>query len=274
MKTKGSLIPQFSQTNNMQTRLFFAVIFCSLLTACSQQTIKPALNDELVKDRDKRALGSLVEDKRSDELTLILTLSGGGTRAAAFSYGVMQELRNMPINADGRSLLDEVDIISSVSGGSFTAAYYGLYGDRMFVDYESRFLKRPVQTRLLRTLMSPSNWFRLGQRSNIAANYYESTIFDKKRFIDMRRDAPGIVINATDLATGQAFSFSDPYFKSICSRLETYSVGRAVVASSAVPVVFSPITLKNYDKECKFLRYRDRSEFRPYLHLVDGGGGW
>ncbi len=45
-----------------------------------------------------------------------------------------------------RRLLDEVDGISSVSGGSFTAAYYGLFGDRIFIDFEEKFLKRDVQS--------------------------------------------------------------------------------------------------------------------------------
>ena len=46
-------------------------------------------------------------------------------------------------------LLDEVDTISGVSGGSFPAAYFGLYGDRIFEDFEERFLYRNVQGALL-----------------------------------------------------------------------------------------------------------------------------
>jgi len=59
----------------------------------------------------------------SENLLLYLTFSGGGTRAAAFSSGVLEELRKTEVVIDGkkRRLLDEVDGISSVSGGSFTA---------------------------------------------------------------------------------------------------------------------------------------------------------
>ena len=83
----------------------------------------------------------------SEEILLILSFSGGGTRAAAFSYGVLEELRATEVTFDGkkRRLLDEVDMISGVSGGSFTAAYFGLFGDRIFEDYESRFLKKNVE---------------------------------------------------------------------------------------------------------------------------------
>jgi len=80
----------------------------------------------------------------SENLLFYLTFSGGGTRAAALSYGVLEELRKTEVVIDGkkRRLLDEVDGISGVSGGSFTAGYYGLFGDRIFEDFESKFLKK------------------------------------------------------------------------------------------------------------------------------------
>ena len=69
----------------------------------------------------------------SDSLFVVLSFSGGGTRAAAFSYGIMEELKKTEIEWKGerKRLLDEVDIISSVSGGSFTAAYYSLNRERL-----------------------------------------------------------------------------------------------------------------------------------------------
>src|SRR5262249_10550445 len=92
---------------------------------------------------------------------IILAFSGGGTRAAAFSYGVLEALRSMEIvTKTGRKtrLLDEVDLITGVSGGSFTALAYGLYGDQLFGEYESRFLKRDVQGELTRRTLNPVNW--------------------------------------------------------------------------------------------------------------------
>src|SRR6266568_8551711 len=81
---------------------------------------------------------------------VVLAFSGGGTRAAAFSYGVLEFLRRTEVvgpKGKGR-LLDEVDVITGVSGGSFTALAYGLYGDKLFDEYEQRFLKRNVQGEL------------------------------------------------------------------------------------------------------------------------------
>jgi len=87
----------------------------------------------------------------SENLILYLTFSGGGTRAAALSYGVLEELRKTEVVIDGkkRRLLDEIDGISSVSGGSFTAGYYGLFGDRIFEDFETKFLKKNIRVALL-----------------------------------------------------------------------------------------------------------------------------
>ncbi len=267
--------------NRMAIRFTVFLTTLLLIAGCSQLTLPP-LNTPLTADDINSSKNSPrkyhrinAKQNRSDELTLILTFSGGGTRAAAFSYGVLKALRDARIPGANRTLLDEVDLISSVSGGSFTSAYYGLYGKRIFKDYERRFLKSPVQSNLLKyLLLSPSNWIRLApalyERSDLVADYYEKNIFGKKRFTDMRRDGPRIVINATDIATGYGFAFTKINFQRLCSNISTYPVGRAVVASSAVPVVFSPIVMKNYASECK-VRQSIPSPFKPYLHLVDGG---
>ena len=77
---------------------------------------------------------------------------GGGTRAAAFSYGVLAYLWGIEVvAADGTSvrLLDGVHIITGVSGGSSTALAYGLQSERLFADYDKRCLKRDVQGELI-----------------------------------------------------------------------------------------------------------------------------
>lgn len=51
-----------------------------------------------------------------------------GGPAAWNAYGVLEELRDTTVMAHGRGrrLLDEINVITSVSGGSFTVAYYGV----------------------------------------------------------------------------------------------------------------------------------------------------
>jgi NTE family protein len=239
----------------------------------------------------------------SDTLTVSLAFSGGGTRAAAFSYGVLEALREADIHWEGqnRRIIDEVDIISSVSGGSFTAAYFGLFGERIFKDYAEKFLYVNVEGHLKSSLFKPWTWTLLGSpyygRSELAANYYDEILFEGKTFSDiLDSQGPIININATEVATSTQFTFNQGIFDLICSDLSTFPVSRAVAASSAVPVLFSSITLNNYAGNCnytytkwaeealndpdktsrghhvatQYAKYRDSKTF-PYLHLYDGG---
>jgi hypothetical protein len=52
-------------------------------------------------------------------------------------------------------MLDDVDLIAGVSGGSFTELAYALYGERLFHEYQQRFLKRNVQGELILSLQLP-----------------------------------------------------------------------------------------------------------------------
>jgi len=238
------------------------------------------------------------------DLLLLVTFSGGGTRAAALSYGVLEALRDARVPKGGRDLrlLDEVDIISGVSGGSFTAAYYGLFGDRIFQDFEQKFLKKNVQGELRNQIIfNPANWSRLFSpyfdRSDLAAEYYDKNVFEGATFADLaRHSGPMILINATDMVYGTRMAFNQDAFDIICSDLNTFPVARACAASSAVPILLTPITLKNYAGSCGFVppaflsqalearALPDRqfdlanniapfmdSERKPYIHLVDGG---
>jgi NTE family protein len=236
----------------------------------------------------------------SEELLLILSFSGGGTRAAAFSYGVLEELRATEVAFDGkkRRLLDEVDMISGVSGGSFTAAYLGLFGERIFEDYESRFLKKNIQGEFTSSIfLNPVNWFRLSSplfdRSDLAAEYFDKNVFDGKTYGDMlKQKGPMILINATDMSLGIRVTFLQSLFNGICSDLSKFPVARACAASSAVPGVLTPLTLKNYGGSCGYVlppmyetsspsyRMREMREYitlvldskeKPYFHLIDGG---
>jgi NTE family protein len=188
-------------------------------------------------------------NQRSDELSLAVAFSGGGTRAAALAYGVMQELRDTRIQLNGseRSLLESINVISSVSGGSFTSAYYGLYGERLFKDFEARFLRRNIEGALLRSLFNPLQWFSSHDRTETAVSYYKQNLFGEATFGDLiRKNAPLILINTSDLASGERFTFNQEYFDLLCSDLSSFSLARAVTASSAVPVVFDPVVVENF----------------------------
>jgi NTE family protein len=240
------------------------------------------------------------------ETMLILTFSGGGTRAAALSYGVLEELRRTPVHtADGtHSALSEIDLITGTSGGSFTALAYALYGDKLFEVYEHAFLKRDVQGALVGRLVNPLSWSRVMSpgfgRSELAQEYYDEILFHGATFGDLlAAPRPKAIVGATDATTGTRVDFSQDLFDVICADLSAFPLARAAAASSAVPVLLSPVTLDNRGGTCGYrppawtrdawkktdrLALESRAELRywethllqdgrerPYLHLVDGG---
>ena len=200
---------------------------------------------------------SLGTQGSSDDLLLMLAFSGGGTRAAALSYGVLEELRRTQVGLPAKEhpLLNDVSLISSVSGGSFTAAYYALWGDNIFVDFESRFLKKRVQSGLLCHILAPWNLIRLTSpklsRSDLAAEYYDRLLFKGATFGDLMEygGRPFLSVNATDVASGARFEFTQDEFDLIQSDLAQFPISRAVAASSAFPVLLTPVVLKNYSAE-------------------------
>ena len=283
-----------------------ALMSLLLLGACATRPVNPP-----IAQTDARA-GYRFETRQavsanSRENLVILAFSGGGTRAAAFSYGVLEFLRRTEVVAPSGAkvrLIDAIDVITGVSGGSFTALAYGLYGDKLFDDYEQRFLKRNVQGELVSRALSPRYWGDLSSegwgRSELASQLYDEILFNGATFGDLNRGkGPMILASATDISTGSRFVFNQGTFDIICSDLNAVPLSRAAAASSAVPVVLSSITIKNYAGACNWtpppwtklfldsdnpprpaarairslnnLRAFGDSVRRPYLHLVDGG---
>ena len=113
-----------------------------------------------------------------------------------------------------------------------------------------RFLKRNVQGALLRRTLNPFNWWKFtgsAGRSELAADYYDEILFEGATFGDLL-DKPGpiAIATGTDLSTGSRFAFFQNDFDLICSDLNKVRLSRAAAASSAVPIVLSPVTFKNY----------------------------
>src|SRR4030095_3305316 len=253
-------------------------------------------------------------DGQEQELFVILAFSGGGTRAAAFSYGLLEALQAVtyaPAGGPARSLLEDVDVISSVSGGSFTAAHYALFGTGGFKQFEEDFLYRNIQGKLIWKMLAPWNWFRLMRsdysRIDMAAELYDDDVFHGATFatlLERGRGRPYVLLNATDMTAGARFEFTQDQFDLLCSDLSRVPVARGVAASSAFPILLSPMTLHNYPgapaapgNPCNGFRappwlaqalrsvdqprrqalarslisYRDDVKTRPYVHLLDGG---
>jgi NTE family protein len=236
-----------------------------------------------------------------DGNVIALSLSGGGMRAAAFGFGVLQALGEA--NGTQPDLFDDVTFLSSVSGGSLTAAYIALHGRAGLADFRKQALERNLESDLRVSLLSPVNIGRLfagglNDRSNLAA-LLDREIFRDATFADLwRNNKPDVWINATDLYNRTPFPFIPPVFQGLCSDLSQLKVSEAVAASMAVPLAFAPVVLKTYPEECLTIlpdwvqtrarhsasvatdlttataraisRYRDPRRMR-YVKLVDGG---
>lgn len=278
----------------------------ALAAGCAHYPVNPPTDSAAAPSYGFETLAKDADN--TDAFMLCLSFSGGGTRAAALAYGVMQALRAQQITVDGETkrLIDEVDCISSVSGGSFTAAYYGLFGERLFTDFRDVFLDRNIQGALAKQLLNPINLFSVLSpnygRTDLAAHFYGREIFDEKRFTTLRDNGrPFLIINATNLEPGRQFSFTGTQFDAIGSDLLAYPVSRAVAASSAFPFLLSAITLENHPLPEDYAppgwyrgalnaddRWRRRyraaegldyylkdsaggDKQHPYIHLMDGG---
>jgi NTE family protein len=249
----------------------------------------------------------LEQGDNSDDLFVIVTFSGGGTRAAALAYGVLEALRDTVVVWRGRkvALLDEVDVISSISGGSFPAAYYALRGRKIFDEFPDRFLYRQVQSDLIRQVLSPASWLKLAApaygRSDLAAEFYDREVFGGGTYADViaRNRRPFVVLNATDMTTGTQFPFIQDQFDLMCSDLAGVPLARAAASSSAFPGGLTALTFQNYAGTCGYrqpvwvqlavedhtlranrartARAENRLSLaaggpaRPYVHLTDGG---
>jgi NTE family protein len=238
---------------------------------------------------------------RHKEDIVVLAFSGGGTRAAAFSYGVLEVLRDTEVlgpKGERQRLLDLVDVITGVSGGSFTALAYGLYGDRLFGEYEQRFLKRNVEGELIGRVLNPVNWGSLASpdwgRSELAADLYDEILFDGATFADLqRKSGPMIVAAATDLTSGGRFYYTQTMFDILCSDLSAVKLRaprhhrrafRSLACDdpqlggtcddepcSSRARQVSPLPARGTrSSNCTGQYYADSLQ-RPFFHLVDGG---
>jgi NTE family protein len=189
-----------------------------------------------------------------DDLLLALSFSGGGTRAAAFSFGVLTELdRSRSGSNQAKTLLDRVDFVSGVSGGSVTAAYFGLKKRAALDDFRERFLLRNAEE-ALNTQVSLGNIGRAlggGVNDSQFANWLDRNLFDGARFDIFREDRrPRVWINASDIYNRTPFVFGKTAFDALCSDIRSYRVAEAVAASAAVPLAFAPIVLETYPGGC------------------------
>ena len=279
-----------------------AACLALILAACATTDVnKPLAPAAMRNDGEFISSGgyryaALNNNDRSPELLVLLSISGGGKRSSAFAYGVFKGLRDfaIPVNGAQHRLLDEIDMITAVSGGSFPAAYYGLRRDKIFSDFEPDFLRRDIDNYIWGSYLFP---WKIGVDANERmAGIYDDLMFHGATYADLQRNgSPLISINATDVTYRLVFPFTQEYFDLICSDLSSFPLSHAVAASNGFPILFTPITLKSYAERCggRVPGWVRREGARPalnragvfangarqyldpqatrYVHLMDGG---
>ena len=218
-----------------------------------------------------------------------LALSGGGSRAIAFHLGCMRALED-------RGVLDDIDVISSVSGGSIIGAMFA-YSNDDFTEFDERvvnLLKAGIDKKIVMELFTSTAILHellayicgkplsliariVGRQPFMRRRVSRTLSFQKvlaeklygtKRITDERRNNIDIVINGTELRTGTSMRFGSK--ESACWRLgkimdnNNITVAEAVAASAAYPVFFPAI-----DREYIFNK-KDKGEIKRTI-LSDGG---
>jgi NTE family protein len=272
---------------------FAAMVMTALVAACAGTPNTTPVNTKLTAAPVEQTTELGVEGE-----AIALALSGGGARAASFSLGALLQLRDMK-GADGKPLIERVALVTAVSGGAITAAYFGQHGAAGLDGFRSAALDKNWQGQLHTSFVSPNNWARLMQGGlngpDRLADWLDREIFTGAKMRDLP-NRPRIVINATDLYSSTPFAFAAPWFQAICSNLGEVRVADAVAASMAVPIAFRPIVVEAYPENCPaplpswvekaakdraapvllretaraFEAYRDPKRMK-FVHLTDGG---
>jgi NTE family protein len=213
-----------------------------------------------------------------DDTIVALSFSGGGSRAAAFSLGVLDGFDETRVHAarGTESLLDHVDFVSGVSGGSIIAAYYGLKKRQALLDFKERFLLRDPEA-ALQTRLSLGSILR-GLQGGINdttefPRWLDDNLYEGAVFKNMLVSRPRVWINASDIFSRTPFVFGPTTFGALCSDLGSYPVSLAVAASAAVPVVFTPVVIQNFPGACPIplpdwvVRVRNNEDAPPLLKI-------
>jgi NTE family protein len=229
-----------------------------------------------------------VDPASPDRPVIMMTFSGGGSRAAALAESVLREMSQTSYaGTDGPHVLTEdVKLISSVSGGSVTAAWFGLHRAPGHWDGEldglrSDFLTQDNMAALELDAVNPITWFGLvtGRITRIEA---EEALFNTRLYHDATLAAlnqsgkPYIVLNTTDISGEQTFAMAPRQFDDVCSKYDAMPVATAVASSAAFPILLTPVGFQDYSDGCQgrlrngeWIKIDLSNPYTPYLNLAE-----
>jgi hypothetical protein len=205
----------------MKTRvLSVCVVMLLLFSLCSCST----LNYSLVVYDQPSPIKRTYVPRDDGDFIFAVAVSGGGSRAAVFSAAVMKELYKQVKLPDGRSIIDEIDYVSSVSGGSLSMAYYcmkkpsvdsshtDLY-DRFFESYMAD-MEENIEGDLVRNIFQFYRYFLSSEEKGLILKqgfdrlYFNGVKFDALEKREKSGWCPTLVMNGTAMDTGAKFLFT------------------------------------------------------------------
>ena len=260
--------------------LLLAVAASALLAACASLDDAPI--NGAVEGKGAARAAELFPDDGDGETLIGLAFSGGGTRAAAFSFGVLRAFAETPAPGAAKgstTLIDRIDFVSGVSGGSVTAAYFGLKGRDALTDFREAFLLKNAEEDLNDNPWNPATLARVyaggaNDRSNLP-QWLDRNLFHGATYAQLlAKKRPTVWLNASDIANHAPFVFEPNTFRAFCSDLATVPISEAVAASAAVPVIFAPVTLETFSERCawetpQWVRYASEHAAAPALLKAD-----
>ena len=106
---------------------------------------------------------------------------------------------------------------------------------------------------------------------------FDQQLFKQKTFSALNQPGkPYLIMNATDMASGEVFAFTPGRFDDICADLDQEPISVGVAASSAVPILLSPVALRNYSAtDCRdatappWISNKLEGRFAPYVNLEE-----
>jgi predicted acylesterase/phospholipase RssA len=190
---------------------------------------------------------------------IALSCSGGGYRAASFHLGTMAYLDR--VQYQGRSLLENVRLISTVSGGTITGMIYAQQKQegKSFPAIYNFLMNKLHELDLLRLSMQKLNYARAmnnpSKRKNLINAFAE--LYDEhftkgatfRVFAQMKSHLEAVVFNSTEFTTGNNFRFrnrgtgyfGNNYFRIPPEAAAEVKLADAMASSSCFPGGFEPM---------------------------------
>ncbi len=182
-----------------------------------------------IQDYEKSSLAKSSEPKQ----IVMMCISGGGSRSAYFAAATLHNLyKYYKLGSEKRSILEDLEYLSTVSGGSVAGSYYCLHSpenfkekemEKFFQEFKNR-MKEDIESQIWGRLLSPCEWGEIAltgkTRTHLLAEVLDKLLGPKKDgqpysihdLYELRKSGkkiPILLLNATVLNNKKKMVFSE-----------------------------------------------------------------